>query len=118
MAIAYLTTAGVLAMWLCWDGLRWATNKGEKQPVPTGPLLTLGGMAIVAVVLWLSFGLADKLTFDRPLLLLLGLIAIPIFALGVVSLQQLGPARRWTSVALRIFVLLLITTMLAGLPRP
>lgn len=101
-------------MWLAWDGLRYATGKAGNATLPTSQMMMLGGMAVIAGVLWLSFGLADKLTFDRPLLLLLALIVLPIFALGMWSLQQLGPARRWTSVGLRIFVLLLITTMLAG----
>ncbi|MEO0475055.1 MAG: VWA domain-containing protein [Planctomycetota bacterium] len=71
-------------------------------------------MASVAIALWFAFGLSDKLMFDRPMLLLLALIALPIFALGAWSLAQLGPARRWMSVGLRVFVLMLITTMLAG----
>jgi|GEM_PF-78401 len=101
-------------MWLGWSALGWLTGKGEKQRLPIAQLATLGAMLIVALIAWVSFGLTDKLQFDRPALLLLALIALPIFALGAWSLVQLGPARRWTSVYLRVFVLLLITTMLAG----
>lgn len=101
-------------MWLCWVGLPSVLGKGDKLALPKAQLITLGVLVSLAAALWFAFGLTDKLTFDRPLLLLLALIALPIFALGAWSLQQLGPARRWTSVALRVFVLLLITTMLAG----
>ncbi|MBX2853039.1 MAG: VWA domain-containing protein [Phycisphaeraceae bacterium] len=101
-------------MWLAWIGLAWATGKVENPTMPLPQLITLGALAAVAAGLWFAFGLTDKLTFDRPSLLLLALIALPIFALGAWSLQQLGPARRWASVGLRVFVLLLITVMLAG----
>ncbi|MEM6258412.1 MAG: VWA domain-containing protein [Planctomycetota bacterium] len=101
-------------MWLAWAALRYVTGKGEKPTLPLPQLITLGSLVGVAVVLWFAAGLAGKLTFDRPSLLLLALIALPIFAIGAWSLQQLGPARRWASVGLRVFVLLLITTMLAG----
>lgn len=101
-------------MWLAWVGLRWLTGKGEKATFPKPQLITLGVFVAVAVGIWFAFSLTDKLTFDRPSLLLLALISLPIFALGAWSLQQLGPARRWASVGLRVFVLLLITTMLAG----
>lgn len=114
MALAYLTSAGVLAMWLAWVGIGYATGKGEKRTLPKPQLITLGAFILAAAVLWYAFGLTEKLTFDRPSLLLLALIALPIFALGAWSLQQLGPARRWASVGLRVFVLLLITAMLAG----
>jgi uncharacterized membrane protein len=101
-------------MWLAWVALGKFTGQGEKRALPTQQLLTLGGLIVVAAAIWFGFGLTEKLMFDRPMLLLLGLIALPIFALGAWSLAQLGPARRWTSVGLRVFVLLLITTMLAG----
>ncbi|MGB1125380.1 MAG: VWA domain-containing protein [Phycisphaeraceae bacterium] len=114
LALAYLTVAGVLAIWLAWVGTNWLTGKGERRAMPAPQLITFGVFVAVAATLWFGVGLADKLMFDKPLLLLLGLIALPIFALGVFSLQQLGPARRWASVGLRVFVLLLITTMLAG----
>jgi uncharacterized membrane protein len=101
-------------MWLAWIVLGKLTGKGEATSLPMPQLITLGSLAIVAAGIWLAFGLTDKLMFDRPMLLLLALIALPIFALGAWSLAQLGPARRWTSVGLRVFVLLLITVMLAG----
>ncbi|MFK7788439.1 MAG: VWA domain-containing protein [Phycisphaeraceae bacterium] len=101
-------------MWLAWVGIGYLTGKGEKIALPTSQLITLCVFILLAAAIWFAFGLTDKLMFDRPMLLLLGLIAIPIFMLGMWSLQQLGPARRWTSVGLRVFVLLLITTMLAG----
>ena len=101
-------------MWLAWAGAAYLAGKGDKAALPVPQLMTLGSFLVVGAVIWFAFGLTDKLTFDRPMLLLLGLVAIPIFMLGAWSLQQLGPARRWTSVALRVFVLLLITTMLAG----
>lgn len=101
-------------MWLAWDAVCRLSSKGQKPALPTGQLITFGAMVVLAAVCWFAFGLTNKLTFDRPLLLLLALIALPIFAIGVYSLQQLGPARRWASVGLRVFVLLLITIMLAG----
>ncbi|MFN3166612.1 MAG: VWA domain-containing protein [Phycisphaeraceae bacterium] len=101
-------------MWVAWALPRLATGKGERTSNITRPAIVLGVMLALVVGAWFAFGLADKLDFDRPLLLLLALIALPIFALGAWSLQQLGPARRWTSVYLRVFVLLLITAMLAG----
>ncbi len=101
-------------MWLAWAGLRIATGKGEHPGSILPQLGVFGGMVAAAVGLWFLFGLSGKLDFDKPRLLLLTLIALPIFALGAWTLQQLGPARRWTSVYLRIFVLLVIVSMLAG----
>ena len=101
-------------MWLAWVGLPGVIKKGEKPALPKAQLVVMGVLATLALAIWFAFGLTDKLAFDRPGLLLLALIALPIFALGAWSLQQLGPARRWASVGLRVFVLLLITAMLAG----
>lgn len=101
-------------MWLAWVGLDKLIGKREQDAIPKAQLITLGALLAFAAILWFSLGLTDKLTFDRPSLLLLALIALPIFALGAWSLQQLGPARRWASVGLRVFVLMLITVMLAG----
>ena len=53
--------------------------------------------------------------FDHPDLLWLLLLGIPIVWLGMRSLAQLERARRWTAIALRLAVLLVIVLMLAGL---
>ncbi|MEX2389741.1 MAG: hypothetical protein WD534_17825 [Phycisphaeraceae bacterium] len=52
--------------------------------------------------------------FDQPELLWLLLLALPIIWLGKRSLASLEPARRWTAVALRLSVLLVLVLMLAG----
>lgn len=104
----------MLALWLAWAGLRLATGRGDRPTQVLKPLIVFAAMLVLSAGLWFLLGLADKLDFDQPMLLLLALIALPIFVLGEWSLQQLGPARRWTSVFLRIFVLLVITAMLAG----
>jgi len=101
-------------MWLAWAGLRLATGRGERPGRVLPQLITLGSMIVVGAGLWFGLDLISKLDFDQPMLLLLMLIALPIFALGAWTLQQLGPARRWSSVYLRVFVLLLIVSMLAG----
>lgn len=104
----------MLALWLAWGAFCRYTGKGEAPKRMMPQLITLGGMAVVGAGVWFGFGLSGKLDFDQPLLLLLALIALPMFALGAFSLQQLGPARRWTAVYLRLLVLLLIVTLLAG----
>jgi uncharacterized membrane protein len=103
-------------MWLVWVGVRFfaAKSDADKPALPKQQLITLGSAIAIAAILYFAFGLSDKLMFDRPMLLLLALIALPIFAIGVWSLQQLGPARRYASIGLRVFVLLMITTILAG----
>ncbi|HEX7008724.1 MAG TPA: hypothetical protein VF184_02000, partial [Phycisphaeraceae bacterium] len=53
--------------------------------------------------------------FDHPELLLLLLLAVPITWLGMRSMAALDRPRRWTAIALRLAVLLIITLMLAGL---
>lgn len=101
-------------MWLGWAGLsRWAGRGEPPQSIRT-PLIVLAAMLLLAAGVWFGFGLSSKMQFDQPMLLLLMLLAIPIFALGAWSLQQLGPARRWTSVYLRVLVLMLLVSLLAG----
>jgi len=53
--------------------------------------------------------------FDHPEYLLLLLLAAPIVWLGMRSLAALEPVRRWTAIALRLAVLLVLTLMLAGM---
>lgn len=101
-------------MWLAWVGLRILAGKGEGVGPINKQLIALGAMTAIAIGLWFAFGLTSRLDFDRPALLLMMLIAVPIFALGAWTLQQLGPARRWASVYLRVLVLMLLITMLAG----
>lgn len=114
LALIYLAAGSVLAMWLAWAGLRLATGRGEPPRELKRPLIVFAAMLVAAAALWFLLGLSSKLDFDRPTLLLLGLLAIPIFALGARSLQQLGPARRWTAVTLRVIVLGLLICILAG----
>lgn len=101
-------------MWLAWAGFRLLTGKGDRPGRIIPQLIVIAAMAGMSAGIWFLFGLSDKLDFDRPLLLLLAMIALPLFALGAWSLEQLSPARRWTSVYLRVLVLFLITAMLAG----
>jgi Mg-chelatase subunit ChlD len=53
--------------------------------------------------------------FDHPDLLWLCLLAGPVVWLGMRSLAALEPVRRYTAIALRLLVLLLLILMLAGL---
>lgn len=55
------------------------------------------------------------LRFDRPELLWLLWLSIPIVYLGVKRLTTLDGVRRWTAIALRLTVLWLIVFMLAGM---
>ena len=104
----------MLAMWLGWGIVAKYTGKGEPPSSIRTQLILFAVMLAVAAGLWFGLDLRSKLEFDRPVLLLIMLVALPIFILGVVSLQQLGPARRWTSVFLRVMVLLLLVSILAG----
>ncbi len=65
----------------------------------------------------LLFELLESLPFrfDRPGLLLLILLAIPIVMIGRWGLGAMDPLRRWTSIGLRLALLLVITLMAAGL---
>jgi len=108
----------LLALWLAWAGLglipKVAAKRDEPTPNVTKQAVALGAMLLLGVGLWFVFGLDDKLDFDRPLLLLIALGAVPIFVLGAVSLQQLEPPRRWSAVYLRLMLLFLVVVMLAG----
>lgn len=53
--------------------------------------------------------------FDHPELLTLLLLGIPVAWLGMRSLVSLDPARKWTAIAVRLLVLLILTFMLAGM---
>ncbi len=52
--------------------------------------------------------------FDQPLLLLLGLIALPLMFIGMRSLTGADLFRRWTLVLLRTILLCALTVTLAG----
>lgn len=108
----------LLALWLAWAGLGYLPKARAKRDEPPAKLLpqalALGAMLIVAVGIYFAFGLSDKLAFDRPILLLLGLAALPFFALGAWSLQQLEPPRRWSAVYLRLLLLFMAVVLLAG----
>lgn len=56
-----------------------------------------------------------SIRFDHPELLWLLLLAAPIVWLGMRSLATLEPHRRYTAIALRLAVLLVLVLMLAGL---
>ena len=108
----------LLVLWLAWVGLglipKVAAKRGEPQPNTSKQTIALGAMLLAAGGMWFLFGLGDKLDFDRPILVLIALGAVPIFVLGAVSLQQLEPPRRWSAVYLRLMLLFLVVVMLAG----
>ena len=56
-----------------------------------------------------------NIRFDHPEYLWLLLLAAPIVWLGMRSLAALEPARRWSAIGLRLFVLTVLVLMLAGL---
>ncbi len=57
----------------------------------------------------------NSLRFDNPVALWLLLLAVPMLWLGLRSLAALEPLRRYTAIALRLLVLLLLVLILAGL---
>lgn len=57
----------------------------------------------------------SSIRFDNPQALWLLLLAGPIVALGLHSLATLEPVRRYTAIALRLIVLLLLVLILAGI---
>lgn len=108
----------LLALWLAWAGLGYAPAIAKRRdaapPSVTRQAIALGAMLLVGTGIWFAFGLSSKMDFDRSILLLLALAAIPFFALGALSLQQLEPPRRWSAVYLRLLLLFMVVVMLAG----
>ncbi|XAM01038.1 VWA domain-containing protein [Phycisphaeraceae bacterium D3-23] len=104
----------LLALWLAWAGLGILSDREEQPKSVTKQAIALGVMIALAAAVWFGFGLTDILDFDRPILLLFGLAAVPFFALGAWSLQQLEPPRRWSAVYIRLLLLFMAVILLAG----
>ncbi|MEM1354230.1 MAG: VWA domain-containing protein [Planctomycetota bacterium] len=107
----------LLVLWLLTVAVQIA--RGDAETTATfadlkKQLIVLGVMVGVSAIAWFAFGMSGRLDFDDRRMLLLGLLAIPLFLVGWRSLQQLEPARRWTSIYLRLFVLFAIVGLLAG----
>ncbi len=88
----------------------------ESNPRRRWLLTLLSSLALTAAAAGGLYALHDGevVRFDRPWMLWLLFLAVPIVLLGISSLDALDPPRRWTSIAFRLIVLVLLVGVLTG----